>query len=196
MAKNQRINPKRLVVIGGSAGSIEVIISILHLLKPFTTFSIVIIIHRKDFVQSNLAELFSFHTSLKISEIEDKWPLLKGEIYLAPANYHILIEKNLDLVVDSSEKVNHSRPSIDVTFQSAAEIFNDKTIGILLSGANNDGTIGLQKIKQLGGFSIAQNPIQATYPFMPRNVIKLKAVNAIYTIEEIAQYLNQLDTLK
>lgn len=194
MAENQStLAPSsKVVVIGGSAGSIEAVLQIFRELNPFNNFSLVIILHRKEFQQSDLAGLFSYHSPVPTTEIEDKWPLNNGEIYLAPADYHLLFEKDKTMTVDLSEKVNHSRPSIDVSFESAARTYGENTIGIILSGANHDGAKGLLTIKEAGGTTIVQSPIEATYPFMPRAAIREKAADHLFSCSQIAAYLNQI----
>src|SRR5690606_7668198 len=118
-------------------------------------------------------------------EPEDKQQVRKGNIYLAPQNYHLLVEDDKCFSLDYSEQVNHSRPSIDVTFESIAKVYGPKCVGILLSGANNDGAEGIAAIIKAGGTGIVQNPETTDFPYMPKSAI-YKSENArILTIHEI-----------
>ena len=120
--------------------------------------------------------MFSSRTKLKVKEVEDKDYILPGHVYIAPPDYHLLLEDENTFSLDASEKIYFSRPSIDVTFESVAEVFGAAVIGILLSGANADGAIGLSKIQQAGGFTIVQDPESAEVDYMPRQAIdKAKA---------------------
>ena len=147
----------KVVAIGGSAGSLDVILKIIADADVSNVFYIVIV-HRKNDADSVLSDLFKSHTHLTVKEVEDKEPVLPGHLYIAPPDYHLLLENEFTFSLDASEKVHHSRPSIDVTFESVAEVFGDAAIGVLLSGANADGAQGLKKINKAGGFTVVQNP--------------------------------------
>jgi two-component system chemotaxis response regulator CheB len=167
MEKNDLINVSKCVVIGGSAGCLRVLMRIIPELHTQLNFPIIIIIHRKNDRRSSLDQLLTHRTSIIVNEVEDKVMLENGKLYIAPPDYHLLIEKDHTLSLDGSEKVLWSRPSIDVTFQSAAEIFGEKVLGILLSGANSDGAFGLECIKNAGGKTIIQHPDNAEISIMP-----------------------------
>lgn len=181
-----------MAVIGGSAGSFDVILEILGRLTPGLAFPLVIVIHRKSTSDSSLSDLFSHHSSLPVKEVEDKDPIQAGSVYLAPADYHLLVEKNNTFSLDFSEKVNYSRPGIDVTFQTAAEAYQDALAAILLSGANADGTEGLKAVKEFNGLTIVQEPSSAEVSFMPQNAISQLAVDYILSPEGIISLLNKL----
>mgnify|MGYP003575486273 CR=1 FL=1 len=182
----------RLLVIGGSAGSIEVIIKILQGLSPDLSIAIVIIIHRKSSSDSSLTDLFASKCPVKVTEAEEKEEILPGRVYLAPANYHLLIETNHTLSLDSSEKVQFSRPSIDVTFESAAEVYGQSLAGLLLSGANSDGSEGLLAIANSGGLTIVQNPESAEVDFMPKAAIFKTVVDYVINTDELPAFINQI----
>ena len=150
MEKNE-VNNCKVLIIGGSAGSLEVLITILPRLKENPPFAIVVVLHRKSSEDILLEELIKHKSKMPLMDVEDKVELLPGYIYVAPSDYHLLFEKNGLLSVDASEKINYSRPSIDVAFESAAEVYASGVTGILLSGANSDGTEGLKTIKNAGG---------------------------------------------
>jgi two-component system chemotaxis response regulator CheB len=139
-----------------------------------------------------LEELLSSRTNIPVKEVEDKETIKKGTIYLAPGDYHLLLENEILFSLDTSERVNYCRPSIDVTFQSASDVFGASLIGILLSGANVDGTAGLQTISGNGGYTIVQDPATAEVSYMPANAIKNGKVNAIAAGDQIGFLLNNL----
>jgi two-component system, chemotaxis family, protein-glutamate methylesterase/glutaminase len=181
-----------VVVIGGSAGSLDVIMKMTRHLSPEINAAYIIIVHRKNAADSMLTGLLAARTALPVKEVEDKEALLPGTVYIAPPDYHLLIEDEKSFSLDSSEKVNHSRPSIDVTFESAALVFGHAAIGVLLSGANADGAEGLQKIKNAGGYVIVQDPDTAEVSFMPQQAIKLGNIDAVVTGDELGEKLFQL----
>ena len=182
----------KLLVIGGSAGSIEVIIKILEKLKKDLAIAILIIIHRKSTSDSSLTKLFNRRSTLEVKEADEKEEILPGKIYLAPANYHLLIERDLTFSLDFSEKVQYSRPSIDVTFESAADVYDKSLAALLLSGANSDGAAGLLTIANAGGLTIVQNPETAEVDFMPKAAIFKTVVDYIISAEELPDFVNEL----
>jgi two-component system chemotaxis response regulator CheB len=182
----------KVVIIGGSAGSLEVLIKILPRLQPIPSFALVIVLHRKNSEDSTLEELIAIKTTVPVKQVEDKTPLVPGYIYVAPSDYHLLFETNGDLSLDISEKVNYSRPSIDVCFESAAHVYGASLTGILLSGANADGTYGLQEIKKVGGVVVIQDPETAEMPFMPKTALDNNAPDFVLGIEELLQFINSI----
>ncbi|MWB96871.1 chemotaxis protein CheB [Flavobacterium sp. GA093] len=171
MEENKVIADCKLVIIGGSAGSLHALMQILPELPQIYSFAIVLVLHRKNTDEETLEELIRLKSTVNVNVVEDKVPLLPGFIYVAPSNYHLLFEKNDTLSLDTSEKVNYSRPSIDVSFESASEVYKQQLVGILLSGSNADGTQGLNMIKSFGGTIVVQDPESAEMPFMPNNAI-------------------------
>lgn len=190
MAKDA-IDSASIVVIGGSAGSLEVILKLIAQAPAAIPAVYVIIIHRKNDGESIFANLLESRTSMPVKEVEDKEPILAGHVYIAPPDYHLLFEGKQNFSLDSSEKVHYSRPSIDVTFESAAETFGSQVTGILLSGANADGAQGLAQIKQAGGFAIVQDPASAEIDFMPQQAINRQAFDKIIDGENIGIFLAQ-----
>ena len=167
MEENQ-LAPFKTIIIGGSAGSLDILLKVLPFVDKLTV-ALVIVLHRKSSDDSLLEELIAKKSAFPVVEVEDKIGLSPGFIYVAPSDYHLLFEKNFLLSLDISEKVNFSRPSIDVSFESAAEVFGPMLTGILLSGANSDGTEGLKTIKNHGGITVVQDPETAEIPFMPNH---------------------------
>ena len=181
-----------ILFIGGSAGSFEVILNILSGLRKDMALAIVIVLHRKSRVESNLTQLFDNRSTLRVKEAEEKEPILPGMIYVAPANYHLLIENDRTFSLDNSEKVQFSRPSIDVTFQSAADVYRNTMAALLLSGANSDGSEGLLAVANAGGLTIVQNPVSAEVSFMPRQAILTTVVDYILETKDITEFINNL----
>lgn len=182
----------KTVIIGGSAGSLTVLFDVLPALDPHLKTSIILVLHRKNSGDSSLSELLSSKTVLPLKEIDDKDPVLSGNIYLAPADYHVLIEKNYFFSLDVSEKINFSRPSLDVTFESAADAFGTSLTAILLSGSNNDGTAGLKAVQEAGGMIIVQKPETANMAYMPQHAINNLSVDHILDPKEISKFINSL----
>lgn len=194
MEENTNMMERRAVVIGGSAGSLEVLLKVLPILKDDLEFPIVIVVHRKQGMDSLLTDLLANKTKLKVKEADEKEPIENGTIYIAPSNYHLLVEKDFTFSLDYSEKINYSRPAIDVTFQSAALAYEKGLVGLLLSGSNADGVNGLITINKYHGTSLVQDPSSAQVSYMPDQAILRANVSAILKIEEMANYINSLST--
>lgn len=194
MEEDKVISNCKVVIIGGSAGSLNALMQILPDLSQLNGFAIVIVLHRKSTDDQTLEELIALKSSIPVKPVEDKVPLVAGSIYIAPSNYHLLFERNDTLSLDISEKINYSRPSIDVSFESASEIYGEALVGILLSGSNTDGTIGLKGIKAAGGKIAVQNPTVAEMPFMPNNAILYTDPDFVLDNQEILQLLGAINT--
>lgn len=191
MAEN-RVIPSKVILIGGSAGSLEIILNIISILPATGPFIYIIITHRKSSSDSIFENLLASRTTLPVKEVEDKEALRPRTIYIAPADYHLLIEDKNTFSLDASEKVQFSRPSIDVSFESAAEVFGSSVTAILLSGANSDGAKGLKKIEISGGVAIVQDPSTADVSYMPEQALKLLDRPAVVSGNLIPQYLLNL----
>lgn len=190
MAEKQ-VNIK-LVVIGGSSGSLEVIMKVLPALKTDFSLPILIIMHRTTAVDSALTELLASRTTLRVKEADEKDVLEPGCIYIAPPDYHLMVETDGTLSLDASEKVHFCRPSIDVSFISAAIACPNAIAGILLSGANADGASGIRQIKEAGGITLVQDPSEASVSYMPEQAILTKSVDTVLKAEDIGPWLNNL----
>jgi two-component system chemotaxis response regulator CheB len=180
------------LVIGGSAGSLEVLLKVLPVLDHSLTFPIIIVIHRKHGSDSLLPDLLSSRTKLKVKEVDEKEPINGGTIYVAPSDYHLLIEQDRTFSLDYSEKVNYSRPAIDVTFQTAAEVYKTKLACLLLSGSNADGVLGLKSVKTWGGLALIQDPDSAQVSYMPAQAKLHVNIDEILSIESIGEFINSL----
>ncbi|MRX47176.1 chemotaxis protein CheB [Pedobacter puniceum] len=182
-----------IFIIGGSAGSLKVLLEVLPQLHHHLKFPIIIVLHRKGYADSQLSFLLSTKTNLKVVEPDDKDILEPGYIYIAPPDYHLLIESDKTISLDFSEKLNFSRPSIDVTFSSAAKVFKENTFAILLSGANADGVAGLNHVKANNGTTLVQNPVTAEVNYMPLQAITQSKIDFVLNPDEIAAFINKLD---
>ncbi len=190
MAQDELKNKIELVIIAGSAGSFGIILRMLDSLKNSINFSIIVLIHRKDDYDSMLGDIFQSKTALRVINIEEKEYIRPGCIYVAPADYHLLIEKDKTFTLDYSEKINYSRPSFDVTFQSASAIYKKNLACILLSGANSDGAVGLTHVINNGGMAIVQNPATAEVPYMPQQAISFNKNALVLSPEIISDTIN------
>ena len=173
------------VVMGGSAGGFKAITTILAALSLDFTLPVLLVqhLHRDD--QGAFARHLAGAVPLPVVEPCDKELISSGHVYVAPAGYHMLVEGDGAIALSTEEKVNWSRPSIDVLFESAARVWGDRVVAVILSGASNDGAAGIQSIKAAGGLTIAQSPVTAEYPLMPQAAIDTGAVDEVLTIEEI-----------
>jgi two-component system chemotaxis response regulator CheB len=162
-----------LLIMGGSAGSLAMVLKVLPLLKKEMNIAVIIIFHRgQSDDETIIVDMLSSRTEFAVKEADDKDEIMPGTIYIAPSDYHVLIEKNKTITLDASEKINFSRPSIDVSFESAADVYGAKLACMLLSGANADGVNGLKAAKNLGALIIVQDPVSAEMPYMPREAIE------------------------
>lgn len=174
-----------LLLLGGSAGSFKVIYNAVKLFPPDLNKTVVIVIHRKKNFFSEIEGLFKESSQIAIRDISDKEVLANNTIYIAPANYHTLIEKDRSFSLDVSEAIWYSKPSIDVTFESASEIYKDRCTAILFSGANADGALGLRKLRNNGALTIVQDPIDAEMTEMPQAAIDINAAEYILSSKQI-----------
>ena len=180
----------KCIVIGVSAGGLEALTKIFTKLPEDFPLPILVVQHIH---KSQNGYFITHHNSkcvLKVKEAEEKEKILPGNIYFAPPDYHLLVEDDETLALSTDEKVNYSRPSIDVLFESAADVYKENLIGIILTGANNDGTEGMKIIKQKGGFTIAQDPKDAEFAIMPQAAIDIVEMDLILTLKEmIAEFI-------
>lgn len=179
-----------IVVIGGSAGSLSRVLRLLPHLTKKLNISVILIFHRREDEDSVLHDVLAYKSEFIVKEVEDKDSIMRHHIYIAPADYHLLLEKNLTFSLDISEKVNFSRPSIDVTFESAADAFGESVTGLLLSGANADGVVGLEAIRKHGGKIAVQDPRSAEVSYMPQQAVDRLEIDLLLTEFNIEDFLN------
>ncbi len=182
------------VVIGASAGGIAALEKVLSKLKNNCTLSILIVQHISADGGRYLVEHFGSSCDLPVQEAEDKEKIEPGTIYFAPANYHLLVEREKTMALSIDAKVNYSRPAIDVLFTTAAEAYGQKLVGVVLTGANADGAAGLARIKDMGGLTVVQSPESAEVATMPQAAIDSTAVEHILDISEIGLFLDALNS--
>lgn len=186
------LNRYKAIVIGASKGGINALISIFKNIKCCINIPIFIAQHRHPDSSDYLAHLINRTTNINVIEPEDKTAIISNTAYVAPANYHMLIESKNLIALSSDPHVCYSRPSIDVLFSSAKDIYAKDLIGIILSGANNDGSHGIKEIKISGGLTIVQSPDSAEAIEMPSAAISITKIDHILQLEEIPKLLNDL----
>ncbi len=157
----------RAVVIGGSAGAFHALISLLSALPSNFAIPIAIVVHLPRRSPSMLAQVLAARCGRRVCEVQDKEPVLGSTVYVAPADYHLLIDEGPVFALSVDEPVNHSLPAIDPLFESAANVYGSSLVGIVLSGASDDGAMGLRAIEQAGGLALVQSPSEAANGHMP-----------------------------
>lgn len=168
-----RQRPPRVVAIGASAGAVEALGALLPRLPATLPLFGVVVVHVPADRRSALPELFAQRSAIATREAEDKLPPATGTVYFAPPDYHLLVERDGTLALSVDDPVHHSRPSIDVLFDSVALAFGAEALGILLSGASQDGAEGLAHIRAVGGHTWVQTPESAQMALMPRAALAL-----------------------
>jgi two-component system chemotaxis response regulator CheB len=181
-----------LVVIGTSLGGLHALFSVLNALPRDLPVPIVIVQHRGPASDGSLVALLQRHTELTVTEAEDKAELVPGTVFVAPADYHLLVEARGSLALSTEGPVRSARPSIDVLFETAADAYGPSLVGVLLTGASADGAVGLARIKARGGRTIVQDPATAESATMPAAGIAATAVDYILPVERIGEHLVSL----
>jgi two-component system, chemotaxis family, protein-glutamate methylesterase/glutaminase len=181
-----------LVVVGGSWGGMRAVQAVLEGLGNDCPAAVVVVLHRGPAEGDRLARLLERYTPLPVREAEDKDDLVAGTVYLAPPDYHTLVEAEGTLGLSTEERVRFARPSIDVLFRSAAEAYRERCVGVVLTGANEDGADGLRRIKDLGGVAIVQDPGSAERSEMPAAAIEAVEADVVLPLQEIGLFLRGL----
>ncbi len=184
-----------LIAIGCSMGGMHALQTIFASLTPDFPVPIVAVQHRYKTSNETLPAYFRRHSELEVVDATDKQWVKPGRVYLAPADYHLLVSREkehgeLSLSVDA--KVGYSRPSIDILFESAADAYREALVAVVLTGANDDGARGAKHVKRQGGFVIAQDPATAESPAMPQAAIAAARVDRILPLERIGPFLIEL----
>ena len=182
----------KAVIIGGSAGSFQIVTRILNSLNSGFPLPVLLCLHRLKHVRSGFVEALTLKSNIPVTEPYDKEQLRAGQAFLAPANYHMFLELANRIALSADEPVNHSRPSIDLSFITAANAYREKLIGIILSGANRDGAFGLKKIAENGGVTIVQDPAESEVRTMPDSALQLTKVDYVYSADQIIKFLQKL----
>jgi two-component system chemotaxis response regulator CheB len=177
------------VVIGASAGGVEALGMILPALPATFRPSLLIVLHLPRERPSLLVEIYEKRCALPIREADDKEPIEPGTIYFAPPDYHMLVERNRQIALSTEEPVHYSRPSVDVLFESAADVYGTQLLGVILTGANEDGAAGLHAIHRAGGVTVVQQPDSAKVPLMIVSALQRNPADFILSLPEIAELL-------
>jgi two-component system chemotaxis response regulator CheB len=180
-----------LVIIGASWGGLQAVGEVLFGLPASFCVPVLVVQHRSEDARGVLTELLDRAGPLPVVEAEDKMPLQPGRVHLAPAGYHVLVERG-HLALSCDERVRHSRPSIDVALESGAQAYGSGLIGVVLTGANEDGAAGLAAVRRRGGIGIVQDPGSSERAAMPAAAVAIARPQAVLPLHEIAPLLAQL----
>ncbi|MBT3206909.1 MAG: chemotaxis protein CheB [Bacteroidetes bacterium] len=183
------------IVIGVSAGGMAALNTIMPALPKNFSIPILIVQHISPRSENYLVHILNNSCKLKVKEADEKEKIENGKVYLAPPNYHFLVEEDFTISLSTEERVNYARPSINVLFESAAIAYKNSLIGVILTGANNDGSQGLKSIKDYGGYVIVQNPKTAEVESMPKAALKATKTNNVFELEKIAEILISLSQM-
>ena len=180
------------MVIGVSAGGSDALKELLALIPVDFNLAVVIVQHLHPQQDRFFIEYLGESCAIPVLEAEEKGTVSPGVVYFAPANYHLLIESDRTFSLSVDEKVNFSRPSIDVLFETAAETYGPKLIGVVLTGASKDGAAGLRRIKESGGMTIVQDPATAEFPVMPSAALGETQVDYVMDLRQIGRFLAEM----
>ena len=186
------MRPIDAIVIGASAGGVEALATVLPALDPGYAGAVFVVLHLPRERPSLLVDIFSPNCALAVCEADDKQPIAAGTLYFAPPDYHMLIDDGPQLALSADEPVLFSRPSIDVLFESAADAYGARLLGVLLTGASGDGAQGLAAIRRGGGLTVAQDPATALAPQMAEEAIRRGAAAQILDLAGIARLLREI----
>lgn len=178
----------KAVVIGTSAGGLNALSEILSALPRGYQVPLIIVQHRAKDQKNLLEEILQTRCNVPVRQAEEKEPIVPGHVFIAPPDYHLLVEYDKTFSLSCEEPVQFSRPSVDVLFETAADVFEQQLAAIVLTGFGSDGAAGITAVNEKGGTTIAQNPEEATYAFMPEAAVKSGATY-IYTLNEIKDFL-------
>ena len=180
------------IVVGGSSGGIDALLYMLPALPATLRAAVLVVMHLPRDRPSLLTEIFRHRCGLPLKEAHDKDAIAPGTVYFAPPDYHLLVDAGPRLALSVDAPLHFSRPSIDVLFESAADQYGERLVGILLSGANEDGARGLEAIAAAGGLVVVQDPASAPMPTMPQAALARVAVPHVLPPAGIADLLAHL----
>ena len=180
------------VVIGASAGGVEALTVLLPALPADSKAAVFIVLHLPRDKPSLLSAIFARKCPLPVREAQDKESVVSGTVYFAPTDYHLLLDAGPQMALSADDLVHHSRPSVDVLFESAAHIYGNRLLGIILTGANADGAEGLAAVHDNGGVTVVQQPASARSPQMALAALKLRPADFVLPLHEIAVLLGTL----
>ena len=191
MQKNSGRHFKALV-IGVSTGGVSALKYLLGALPVDFPIPVLIVTHITPQSDDSMAVLLNTLCSIRVKEADEQEVITSGTVYLAPANYHLLVERDGTLALSIDPPVNYARPSVDVLFESAAEVFGTELIGVILTGAGSDGSRGLLKIQNYGGITIVQDPADAEMDSMPQNALQLVRADYVASLKELPEIFRRL----
>ena len=180
------------IAIGTSAGGVEALMRILPALPANDQVAVFVVVHVPRERPSLLTEIFSYKCAMTVEEAVDKADIRPGRIYFAPADYHLLVDRGPQIALSVDDVVQFSRPSIDVLFESAADVYGKRLAGVLLTGGNEDGAAGLAYIARCGGATLLQDPTEAAAAMMPESALKIMQPTHVLQLDEIATLLKNI----
>lgn len=181
------------IVVGASAGGVEALLKVFGQLRKGFGVPILVVLHLPDERNSQLAHVFGHRLAVPVEEAQDKQDVVPGTLYVATPGYHLSVEADRSLSLSLEEPVHHSRPSIDVLFESAADVYGPNLLAVVLTGANQDGARGLARVRELGGVTVVQDPDEAQVSIMPQAALALHEPDHILTLQDIGQLLAGLE---
>lgn len=181
------------IVVGASAGGVEALLKVFGQLRKGFRVPVLVVLHLPDERDSLLAHVFGHRLAIPVVEARDKQDIVPGTLYVATPGYHLSVEADRSLSLSLEDPVHHSRPSIDVLFESAADAFGPNLLAVVLTGANNDGARGLARVKKLGGITVVQDPDEAQVSIMPEAALASHEPDHILTLQDIGQLLAGLE---
>jgi two-component system chemotaxis response regulator CheB len=180
-----------VIAIGASAGGVAALRSLLSAIDARIGAAIIIVLHIRDTAVGTLAEVLGGHCALPVSEAAADERVTAGHVYIAPGNYHLLLERDGCFALSVDDRVCYARPSVDVLFESVADVCGPRATGIVLTGSNHDGAQGLARIRAGGGRALVQSPDEAEAPQMPQAALRIAGADETLTLRGIADFLNQ-----
>jgi two-component system chemotaxis response regulator CheB len=181
------------VVVGASAGGVNALMQVLPALPRGYRLPIVVVLHVRSGRQNQLVEVFQQRVQLPVREAGDKEDVIPGTLYFAPAGYHLLLENERSFSLSCDAPLHFARPAIDITMESAADVYGASLAGILLTGANDDGAQGMAAVGRAGGLTVVQDPDEANVGVMPLEAIRVRPPDLVLPLEQIKQLLLMLE---
>lgn len=188
-----KLTTYKAVIIGTSAGGLFALADLFKNLPSDYSLPVIVVQHRSKDPKDLLEEVLQTRCEIKIKQADEKEKIKSGRVYIAPPDYHLLIERDHSFSLSADAAVRFSRPSIDVLFESAAEVYKSQLIAIVLTGANKDGAAGIKAVKMNGGLVIAQDPMEAQFPFMPQAAVETNKVDHVLKLDKISSFLLSLN---
>ncbi|UZE21244.1 chemotaxis protein CheB [Pseudomonas sp. B21-056] len=181
------------IAVGASAGGVDALLRVFGQLRKGFSLPILVVLHLPNERHSQLAQVLDRRLAVPVEEAQDKQDIKPGTLYVAAPGYHLSVEADCSLSLSLEEPVRHSRPSIDVLFESAADAYGPNLLAVLLTGASDDGARGLARVKELGGITVVQDPAEAQVSTMPEAALALHEPDHILTLQDIGQLLAGLE---